>query len=419
MKPSSDHATDLGSLTPDAALALVEVLAEEMIERWRQGEHILPEAYLDRFPGLREHPEAAAELIYEEVNLRSEYGLDVPTEHVLERFAQWRPQLEVLFDCHRILSHRPAPRFPRAGEVIDDFRLLAKLGSGRLGRVFLASQMSLADRHVVLKFTPWDALEYLTLARLQHPHIVPLYSVHNHPDCGLRSLCMPYHGGAVLSRLFALMRPTPPAKRTAQTVLDALDRAQAQARPAGPPDRIVQPASARGSYVQAVCWIGACLADALHYAHERNLVHLDIKPSNVLMAANGQPMLLDFHLAGEPFGPGRQRPYVFGGTPGYMSPEHRDALQAIRESRPIERPVDARSDVYSLGVALYEALTGELPAKGDDLKSVRRHNASVTTSLDDCITACLADDPARRHRDASALSALLRQHAGDCVLGTH
>ena len=182
---------------------------------------------------------------------------------------------------------------------------------------------------------------------------------------------MPYHGGAVLSRLFALMRPTSPAKRTAQTVLDALDRAQVQARPAGPPDRIVQPAFARGSYVQAVCWIAHCLADALHYAHERNLVHLDIKPSNVLMAANGQPMLLDFHLAGEPFGRGRQRPYDFGGTPGYMSPEHRDALQAIRESRPIERPVDARSDVYSLGVALYEALTGELPAKGDDVKSVR------------------------------------------------
>jgi serine/threonine protein kinase len=168
-----------------------------------------------------------------------------------------------------------------------------------------------------------------------------------------------------------------------------------------------------------VCWIGACLADALHHAHERNLVHLDIKPSNVLMAANGQPMLLDFHLAGEPFGRGRQRPYVFGGTPGYMSPEHRDALQAIRESRLVERPVDARSDVYSLGVALYEALTGELPAKGDDLKSVRPHNASVTASLDDCITACLADDPARRHQDASALSALLRQHARDCVLGTH
>jgi eukaryotic-like serine/threonine-protein kinase len=168
-----------------------------------------------------------------------------------------------------------------------------------------------------------------------------------------------------------------------------------------------------------VCWIGACLADALHYAHERNLVHLDIKPSNVLMAANGQPMLLDFHLARKPVGPGREKPFEFGGTPGYMSPEHRDALQALRESRLIERPVDARSDIYSLGVALYEALTGELPAKGDDVKSVRRHNASVTTSLDDCITACLADDPASRHQDASALSALLRQHAGDCVLATH
>ena len=149
-------------------------------------------------------------------------------------------------------------------------------------------------------------------------------------------------------------------------------------------------------------------------------MHLDIKPSNVLMAASGQPMLLDFHLSRAPVGPGRERPFDFGGTPGYMSPEHRDALQAIRENRLIERPVDARSDIYSLGVVLYEALTaGELPAKGDGVKSVRRHSAGVTTSLYDCITACLADDPARRHRDASALSALLRRHAGDCVLGTH
>ena len=231
-------------------LRLVEVLAQEMVDRWRQGERILPEAYLDRFPGLREHPEAAADLIYEEISLRSEYGLEVATEQVLERFAEWRPQLEVLLDCHRILSRRPAPQFPRAGDVIDDFRLLAKLGSGRLGRVFLASQMSLADRHVVLKFTPGDALEYLTLARLQHSHIVPLYSVHNHPDCGLRSLCMPYHGGVVLSGLFALMRRIPNANRTARTLLDALDRARA-ATSTGRAARQNRPARVRAGLVRS------------------------------------------------------------------------------------------------------------------------------------------------------------------------
>ena len=109
MKPSSDHATDLGSLTPDAALALVEVLAEEMIERWRQGEHILPEAYLDRFPGLREHPEAAAELIYEEVNLRSEYGLDVPTE---QRARAIRAVAASARSTLRLPSHPVAPAGP-------------------------------------------------------------------------------------------------------------------------------------------------------------------------------------------------------------------------------------------------------------------------------------------------------------------
>ena len=129
-------------------------------------------------------------------------------------------------------------------------------------------------------------------------------------------------------------------------------------RPARGPARKSWP---RHRYVQAVCWIGACLADALQYAHERGLVHLDLKPSNVLLAADGQPMLLDFHLAREPIHPGGEEPPWLGGTPGYMSPSSRRPWLAVQQGRKVPRPVDGRSDIYSLGVVLYEALAGSLP----------------------------------------------------------
>src|SRR5439155_10702013 len=118
----------------------------------RQGERPLTEDFLARQPELREHPEAAAELIYEELCLRQEYGPDMPVEQVLRRFPQWRPQLEVLLDCQRLLGPRGAlPQFPAAGEALGDFLLLAELGRGAHGRVFLASQRPLGGRPVVLK----------------------------------------------------------------------------------------------------------------------------------------------------------------------------------------------------------------------------------------------------------------------------
>jgi serine/threonine protein kinase len=277
-------------------------------------------------------------------------------EEVLCRFPQWRPQLAVLFDCLRLLGlRRTAPQFPTAGEVLGDFLLLAELGGGAQGRVFLASQLSLGDRPVVLKVTPGEAIEHLSLARLQHTHIVPLYSVQDCPGRGLRALCMPYFGGATLAQLLEAMRPQPPAQRSGQNLLDTLDLVQAVAPVVAPATGPARQALAQASYAQAVCWIGYCLADALQYAHARGLVHLDLKPSNVLLAADGTPMLLDFHLAREPIDPDREGLQWLGGTAGYMSPEQQAALRALEQGRPAPRPVDGRSDIYSLGVVLYEA----------------------------------------------------------------
>src|SRR5207253_663699 len=85
----------------------------------------------------------------------------------------------------------------------------------------------------------------------------------------------------------------------------------------------------QSSYVEAITWIVACLADGLHYAHARGLIHMDVKPSNVLITVDGQPMLLDFHLARGSIQPGDWITDRLGGTPGWMSPEQCAALKAV------------------------------------------------------------------------------------------
>ncbi|HEV8061201.1 MAG TPA: protein kinase [Gemmataceae bacterium] len=429
--------------TPADVEEMAATLAAEMIERWRQGERPLPEDFLHRHPELWNHPEAAAELIYEEFCLRQEYGPLIPASQVLDRFPQWRLQLELLLDCQSVLGPRSAaPQFPALGETVGDFMLQAELGRGAQGRVYLAAQQSLSNRRVVLKLVSPEACEHLLLARLQHTHIVPLYSVEHDPARKLRALCMPYFGGASLERLLELMQSIRPVRRTGRDLLAALDRvAGAHACAENPQDckaissgtngsgraslhalagqafpAAARQLIARSSYIQVICWIGACLADALQYAHERGLLHLDLKPSNVLLAADGQPMLLDFHLAREPVDPDDERIPWLGGTAGYMSPEQTAAVQAVQLGRSVTQAVDCHSDIYSLGVVLYEALTGSLPVSEKKHQILIEANEYISPGLADIITKCLAEDPSQRYRDMSALAADLRRHLADLPL---
>ncbi len=169
---------------------------------------------------------------------------------------------------------------------------------------------------------------------------------------------------------------------------------------------------ARSSYVQAIAWIGACLADGLQYAHDRGLVHLDIKPSNVLLTGDAQPMLLDFHLARGVIDPADPLPRGLGGTMEYASPEQRAAMAAIRQGRPIRVAVDGRTDIYSLGLLLYEALGGFKPGRTNSGTSMplARLNPQVSTGLSDIIHKCLSSNPRDRYAQASALASDLRRH---------
>jgi serine/threonine protein kinase len=164
--------------------------------------------------------------------------------------------------------------------------------------------------------------------------------------------------------------------------------------------------------------LGAAIADALAAAHERGIVHRDVKPSNVMITADGSVRLLDFGLAR---GVGIDiatltRTGVIVGTPGYMAPEQFDALG-----------VDERADVYSLGVVLFEALVGRLPFRGKTPLAValahkseppplpRAMRRGIPAWLERVVLVCLEKDPARRYPSAAELAAELRRPHEDAA----
>jgi len=151
------------------------------------------------------------------------------------------------------------------------------------------------------------------------------------------------------------------------------------------------------------CNWAAQVATALHAAHRRNIIHGDIKPANILITTEQRTKLTDFGMA-------RLASHDNGdtsllGTPAYWCPE-----------QIMGRPQDAKSDIFSLGVVLYEMLTGISPFAGDSLQKVCNHvlsstpmpvsrlNPSVPTTVDEILAGCLAKDPRQRFATAEAMA---------------
>lgn len=208
------------------------------------------------------------------------------------------------------------------------------------------------------------------------------------------------------------MADVPLTARTGAHVLTAIDRIE------GPSS---QPAALAGAvrqmlthvaYPQAVSWIAAALSDALHFAHERGVVHLDLKPSNVLLAMDGQPMLLDFHLARGPIEANGPLPEHFGGTRPYMPPEQLAAIQSLGNGGWVTSAIDRRADVYAMGAILYESLGGTLPISPDS-PPLAQLNPQVSTGLSDIVAKCVADKPEDRYPDAASLADDLRRYLTD------
>jgi serine/threonine protein kinase len=324
-------------------------------------------------------------------------------------------------------SGEHACAFPEAGQTIAGFCLVEELGRGAFARVFLARERQLADRPVALKVTRRGSREPQTLARLQHTHIVPVHSHRIDRATGLHLLCMPYFGRITLARLLDDARQT--GLRSGAGLVESLDRLG----PAKEPPALSSGRAAleRRSYDRAIAWWGARLAEALEHAHERGVLHRDIKPSNVLVTSDGMPMLLDFNLAREPLSEGDQADASApGGTVDYMAPEH---LRVLADG--YSEGLDHRSDIYSLGVVLFEALTGRRPfgaarrgaslvealeraadERGAACPSPRSIDREIPPALDAVVRRCLEPEPAARYQSVGELAADLRAVADDLPL---
>lgn len=344
---------------------LAELLLLKLDYRRRRGETPQPDEYLARFP---EHAAvvAAAFRHVESNAAASSNGKTEPTATTRSAPRAKSSRVSVL----------------PANTRIGDFELLEEIGRGGMGVVYKARQISLdrvvavkmilsgefADDHEVERF----GTEAKAAASLKHPHIVAIYEVGE--EAGRHFFAMEYIEGPSLAQIQA-EGPLPPRKAAG---------------------------------------LIATVAEAVHYAHTRGVVHRDLKPGNLLLDQAGQPHIADFGLA-------RRREndshltstgQVLG-TACFIPPE-----QAVNDSAAI----GPASDVYSLGALLYTLLTGRPPFQAAsyvetlnqvikrDPISPRRLNPAVPRDLEVICLKCLEKHPAQRCQSAAVLAAELRRY---------
>ncbi|MGQ4619040.1 protein kinase domain-containing protein [Nocardia sp. R7R-8] len=249
------------------------------------------------------------------------------------------------------------------GQRIDDFDLLTGLGSGAFARVFLARQRSL-QRLVAVKISSDHGTEPQTLAQLDHDYIVRVFDQRLLDDNEgaarrLRLLYMQFLPGGTLLGVLRWVRATPPAERSGRLLLDAVDAAMEEKGEIRPTDSSVRAELATLSWPETVAWLGRRLAEALDYASSHGVLHRDVKPANVLLTAEGVPKLADFNISFSRNVEGTSPVAYFGGSLAYMSPEQLEACHPGFDRSAAE--LDTRADIYSLGVVLWELLTGVKP----------------------------------------------------------
>ena len=283
------------------------------------------------------------ERLSEELLRRRRQGEAVDLESFALEHPDYADQIRTLFPTLLQLEGARDAEPARSQECLGRWRILDELGRGGMGVVYLAEDVATGER-VALKLMTGDHAgsaarfrrEAEAVARVEHPEICRVIDVGSDGD-----------------RLWIAFEHL-----EGETVADALRRARRRREEAASGDEQEARDPAR--------WfaIAEQVARALHATHEAGLVHRDIKPANIMLTADGRAVVLDFGLAHDDPTGERTRLTHTGvpiGTPAYMSPEQVHARPA---------PLDGRTDVYSLGATLYEALTLRPPFEGPTVASL-------------------------------------------------
>ncbi len=347
-------------------LAVIELIKVEMHKRLEYSlPHIPIKQYIDQWPEVVDEAGVPGDLLFEEIQVRRQSGESVDFSQYTEKFPAAAVALTRMNNDRQksglattaMLAIRRAKSF-KPGETVDDFELISELGKGGFATVYLARQKSM-QRLVALKISSDQGAEPQTLAQLDHPNIVRVYDQRQILASQQRLLYMQFVAGGTLYDALNRLKETPDVDCDGKRFLEVVDRHLMQHGYDVDHESSTRRSVEQMEWAQVVARIGRQLANALDYAHSKGVLHRDLKPANVLLTPEGTAKLVDFNISFCSKVEGASPAAYFGGSLPYMSPEQ---IEACNPEYPLTaEALDERSDIFSLGILLFELLTGTRP----------------------------------------------------------